>query len=953
MNSTRTRTERMVSPRRRHVVIAAVILAVYLGLDWALRGIAVAGSGIIALYPGAGLALAFLLVTGPRGAAVLLVARLSLFGADRLLTDDLPILVIEAMLQVGAYTVAAEIIRRRVLAGLDAWRIKHAVWLMAASTLPAVFAALVAATQLAWTRGAGPAFWRNVLTFAAADIAGTLVVLPAALLALRHVLVPSTRTKSPAVVASNPARRQQLVERLVATLVVVATIAAGVVMTRDQADGFAYLQLICILPVAWVAIREGFDGAVFVIAGYGLAWTLLATSLGFAQLPVVDVQASLLTLAVVGLLLGAARTESAESSAQYWHMLASAGEGVWRVDPHGKSLYLNDQMLRMLGVPGDQVIGREVRDFIHPDDRERWESERSQRAEGKDALYEIRLLRPDGTTRLALVRASVARNARGEAIGAVAIVTDITALREAEASRRRAQVLLEAAFHSSREGMILFRARDEMIIDVNDLWCQIVGYRRDEVIGRTVRELRLWGDAADSVRMAEAIREHGSVRDFEFPFNRRLPDGTTERGYALVSAAPVADGDETFLLVAGRDTTLERRREAAERQLRRLEELGRLAGSISHDFNNLLTVVLGYSQLAKMELDPASDVAADLDEIERAAQRGQHLTRRLLAFSRSQPVETRVVDVRESIEHAHGMLRSAIGPAVTLKIEHAGDDLRILADPSQIDQILLNLAMNARDAMSGSGTLTIRTSSITALPGRVADTVGPGALPGDYVLLEISDTGVGMDERTQARIFEPFFTTKSSEEGTGLGLAVVFGIVRQAHGAVRVASAPGRGARFSIFWPVAAIREMPVPDAEAKRSAEAPGVRGARIVLVEDDDMVRRIVTRILEDAGYEVYGARNGIRGILCIDELASIGKPAALVVSDVVMPEMGGRKLAEHLLRERPELPVVLLSGHVGTEDDLRAGLPNVRELMMKPFEVSALLDVVVRALTDRPHR
>jgi PAS domain S-box-containing protein len=930
--------------------VAALILAIYIGLDLALRRIALPGSGIIALYPGAGLALAFLILTGPIGAIPLLVARLGLFGIARLGAGDLPVLVVEAALQITAYALAAEAIRRRVLGGLEAWRIKHAVWLIGAATLPAIAAALLAGLQLAWTQGQGGSLWMNVLTFAAADSAGTLVVLPAMLLALRPTLAPAGSLNRAGAATRAPTGPSRVIERILAGLIVAGTIAMGAGLTPNRLDGFAYLQLVCILPVAWVAIREGFDGAVFVVAAYGFGWTVLAASIGISGLQVGTVQASILTLAVVGLLLGAARTESDENSAQYWHMLASAGEGIWRLDTQGRSLYLNDQMLKLLGVPASAVMGREVGDFIHPDDRERWHAERARRAAGEDTLYEIRLLRPDGATRHVLVRGSVARNTKGESVGAIAIVTDVTALREAEASQQRAQVLLEAAFHSARDGMILFRASDQMIVDVNEIWCQIVGYRREEVIGRTVTGLHLWGDPADSVRMAEAIREHGSIRDFEFPFNRRLADGTVERGYALVSAAPVQDGDETFFLVTGRDTTLERRREAAERQLRRLEELGRLAGSISHDFNNLLTVVLGYSQLAKMELETGKAVSEELAEIERAAQRGQHLTRRLLAFSRSQPVETRVVDLRVSVDQAFGMLRTAIGPAVTLEIRHADRELRILADPSQIDQILLNLALNARDAMQGSGTLTILTASVAAPAGRVADIVGPGALPGDYVVLEVIDTGIGMDEATQARIFEPFFTTKPADEGTGLGLAVVFGIVRQARGSVRVRSAPSLGSRFSIYWPAAAIAEVPALDAVATPASPTPSLPGSMLLLVEDDDTVRKIVQRVLEDAGYRVRTASNGVRAIVCLDELGAAGTPPALVVSDVVMPEMGGRRLAERLLLEHPDLPIILLSGHVGTEEDLRAGLPNVKELMLKPFDVRALLDLVARTLADR---
>jgi PAS domain S-box-containing protein len=938
-------------PRTRRLLLAVILLAVYVAADLALRRIALPGSGIIPLYPGAGLALAYLTITGWPGAFVLVFVRLGLFGGRLPQDATLSVIVVEAVLQTVAYTFAAEAIRRRVLAGLDSWRIKHAVWLIGASVLPAVFAAIVAALQLTLTRGAGPSLWLNALTFAAADIAGTLVVLPVALLALRPVFSPAARTGGAAQSRRRARWQQRRTERIVSAAVMIATIAAGVWLAgHDVHGGFAYLQILCILPVGWIAIREGFDGAAFVVAVYGVAWTIIAASLGITGIEVPEAQASLLALAIVGLLLGAARTESDESSAAYWHMLATAGEGVWRVDAEGRSLYLNDQMVRMLGVPVQAVLGREVIDFIHPDDRERWAAERARRAQGQDTLYQVRLIRPDGTSRHVLVRGSVVRSTTGAAMGAIAIVTDITPLREAEASRQRAQVLLEAAFRSSRDAMALFRASDEVIVDVNDVWCQLTGYTRDEAIGRSQRDLDLWADPADSARFRDAMREHGAVRDFEIPFHRHLPDGRTELGHGLLSAIPVVDGDETFFFAIARDITSERRREAAERQLRRLEELGRLSGSISHDFNNLLTVVLGYAQLAKMDVNGNTELAADLAEIEQAAQRGQLLTKRLLAFSRSQAVETRVIDLRSIIDRSHGMLRSVIGPAVTLEIEQASRPLMIVADPSQVDQILLNLAANARDAMNGTGTLTVRSSAITASAGRVADTVGPGALPGDYAVLEVEDTGAGMDEAIQSRIFEPFFTTKAPEEGTGLGLAVVFGIVRQARGAIRVTSSPGRGARFTIFWPEARVAAVTATPAHAATETEEHRAWGARIMLVEDDEAVRRIVRRVLEDAGYEVHVASNGINAIAALERLEREGHPASAVLSDVVMPEMGGRALAEQLLATRPDLPVLLLSGHVGTDEDLRASLPNVREVMTKPFDVQLMLRAIARVVSER---
>ncbi len=935
------------------------LVAGYVASDLLLRRIAVASSGIIPWYPGAGLALAFLVLGGTAVAPVLFAARLLLYRWPD--ASDLPLWVaaLEAALQTAAYAVGASVIRERVLAGLQSWRARHAAWLVGVIGATATVAALVSSAEFIGWRGLpASAFWTNLATFAAGDAAGALVVLPALLFALRPLLAGLSSSRHQGTRAGARARSPDAPLSAAGALlplggalpVVQAAAVLGALLLGFwlHAHGDTSLTLVALLgPLAWVALRQGLRGAVLVTLVYGLAWGAMALVWGLAPSTVPAVQSLLLTLGVVALLLGAARTETAESAARYWHLLASASEGIWRVDAEGNTLYLNERMAEILGLSVEEAAGREIRDFVLDEDRARWEEERRLRLAGVDSTYEVRARRPDGSVAQLVVNGSVVRSTdTGEPVGSVAIVTDITAARRTEAERQMAQVLLETAFRSSRDAMVIFRASDEQIVDVNDMWCRATGYERADVLGRSQKELRIWGDPADSARLAEAIREHGAVQDFEIAFNRHAPGGV-ERGYALLSAQPAIVDGVTYLLVSGRDITVERRRADTERQLQRLEELGRMAGSIAHDFNNLLTVVLAYTQFVKGSLAAHSPVdPLDVDEIERAAQRGRELTSRLLAFSRNQPAEPRVVDARDVVDRARGMLQSILPPIVRLEIERSPEPLPVLADPGQMDQILLNLAVNARDAMPNGGMLTISTELLQAPSGEVAEQVGQDAIPGQYVLLRIRDTGCGMEDATLPRIFEPFFTTKPQGEGTGLGLAVVFGIVRQARGVVRVESAVDRGSTFSIFWPTASIAPMPL-DVSLVDDDSRAHMTGGRVLLVEDDATVRTITRRILEDGGFEVRAASDGERALRCLDEMEAEGRPPDVVLSDVLMPQLGGRGLAQRLAARRPGLVVVLMTGHAGVTD-VREGLVNVPfPVVQKPFNVTELLDVIDAAV------
>ena len=383
------------------------------------------------------------------------------------------------------------------------------------------------------------------------------------------------------------------------------------------------------------------------------------------------------------------------------------------------------------------------------------------------------------------------------------------------------------------------------------------------------------------------------------------------------------------------------------RQAQKMEAIGRLAGGVAHDFNNLLTVILGCTQFASESTAPDSPVQADLRQVLQAGNRAKDLTRQLLAFSRQQILSPRAVDVNELVQNLRKMLGRLLGEDVTLQIEAGRDVPTVKADPGQLEQIVMNLVVNARDAMPMGGRLTVATERVELDASAESGVVDPaGFAPGVFAAIRVSDTGSGMSEEVLSQVFDPFFTTKGEGEGTGLGLSTVYGIVKQHEGFLSVDSAVGAGTTFTIYFPLASSEGRdPGPGAE-----DAAALRGGSetILLVEDDHGVRSITSRILRGAGYKVLEADCARNARQIAQEYAA---PIDLLISDVVMPGMDGRRLAEELQAQRPDMKVILASGYTG---DRLAGYGVEAGglcFLHKPFEGSALLEKVWAALgTDR---
>jgi len=374
----------------------------------------------------------------------------------------------------------------------------------------------------------------------------------------------------------------------------------------------------------------------------------------------------------------------------------------------------------------------------------------------------------------------------------------------------------------------------------------------------------------------------------------------------------------------------------------KMESLGRLAGGLAHDYNNMLSVITGYAELAMQNVNPKETLYDDLHEILAAARRSSHITRQLLTFARRQSILPEVLDLNASVESTLKMLRRLIGEDIHLSWQPGDGSCPVYMDQSQIDQILANLCLNARDAITGVGRITIETDNLTVDESRCADQ--SGFKPGRYIMLSVTDDGCGMDERTLENLFEPFFTTKGTGQGTGLGLATVFGIVQQNDGFVNVYSEPGKGSTFRIYLPLCTAHAAP---SKPPTAAPIPKARGETVLLVEDEPSILKLAKTMLQELGYNVLEAGSPAEAIqlACADQGG-----IDLLITDVVMPSMNGQELAHHLESLRPSLQVVFMSGYTAKVIAHRGILDEGVHFLQKPFSFRDLAISVRNALDSR---
>jgi PAS domain S-box-containing protein len=540
--------------------------------------------------------------------------------------------------------------------------------------------------------------------------------------------------------------------------------------------------------------------------------------------------------------------------------------------------------------------------------------------------------------------ASVLRDSTGNIVGAVESIRDITERKRAEDALRESEERFHRFFRASPFAVSILRPIDNRFADINDAFPNLFGYTREEIIGQNALELGVWADPADWARMFGILQKEGRVQDFETRFRKKSGEIMDVR----FSAEVIEVAGQEYLLCLTEDITERKRGEEERRKLaeqlfqaQKMESVGRLAGGVAHDFNNMLGVIIGRSEMALEKGVPPDKLRDNLKEILKAGLRSADLTRQLLAFARKQTAVPRTLDLNETISGMLNMLRRLIDEDITLFWVPGLDLWKVKIDPSQVDQILANLVVNARDAISGVGDITMRTENVVIDDSNRA--ANPEFIPGEYVLLTMSDTGVGMSREIREKVFEPFFTTKELGKGTGLGLSTVYGIVKQNDGVIHVSSEPGQGTTFTIYLPRFEVQTERVPSEDA---ADKHPTGTETILLVEDDEAILNLSRIILERLGYTVLAAKTPGQAISLAKQHPG---ELHLLITDVVMPEMNGRELAEKLGPVRPNLKCLFMSGYTADVIAHRGILDEGVNFIQKPFGSNDLAVRVRRVLDN----
>ena len=583
--------------------------------------------------------------------------------------------------------------------------------------------------------------------------------------------------------------------------------------------------------------------------------------------------------------------------------------------------------------------------MVIPEDRALVEKHASRILTSKDLVtIEHRIYKKNGRVRWISNTPVPHYDFLGALISYDGLISDITEHKKAEEKLRKSETKYRQLVENLNEGIWVIDEKGKTAF-VNSHMAEMLGYTVEEMLGRHLFSFMDEQGVQNAMIKLER-RQQGIKEQHDFEFQRK--DGT--RIYTTLETGPVTDEDGNYKgAIAGViDITNQKRVEAERKKLeaqlfqsQKMDAVGRLAGGVAHDFNNMLTIILGHAEQALQNIDPSDPLYDDLEEIQNAGKRSADLTRQLLAFARKQTILPKMLDLNNIVKGMLKMLRRLIGEDIAISWNPGNDLRQVKIDPSQIDQILTNLCINARDAISDVGKVTIETANIVFDEAYCADHAG--FAPGEYVMLAVSDNGCGMDKETLINIFEPFFTTKEMGKGTGMGLSMVYGIVKQNNGFINIYSDPGFGTAVKIFLP---CYEGKTDHAELKGPSEA--VKGGleTIMLVEDELEILKLTKTTLERLGYTVLPANSPGEAIRLANEYAG---QIDLLITDVVMPEMNGRDLAKNLLSLYPDIKRLFMSGYTAEVINHSGVLDEWVYFIQKPFSVKEL-DAKVREAMEK---